>query len=67
METLKAIASRSSVRKYKKDQVSKEALDQVLEAGKAAPVGMALYDDLLIKVIQNEEYLKRLNKGGEAE
>lgn len=63
METLKAIANRSSVRSYKEDQISRKELEQILEAGKAAPVGMALYDDLLIKVIQNKDYLKRLNKG----
>ena len=57
MNTLEVIAKRKSVRSYKPEQISKEALDHIIKAGCAAPVGSGLYDSLHISVIQNESLL----------
>ncbi len=63
METKKAIASRYSVRAYKKDQIAEEKLETILAAGSAAPVGMGRYDSLHVTVIQDEEIRKRISEG----
>jgi len=61
METIKAIAKRSSVRAYKPEQISEDALNFILSAGCAAPVGMKKYDSLHITVIQDKEILGRIS------
>ena len=38
MNTLEAIAKRTSVRSYKPDQIREEDLQKILKAGMAAPV-----------------------------
>lgn len=63
METKKAIASRYSVRAYKKEQIAEEKLETILAAGSAAPVGMGKYDSLHVTVIQDEEIRKRISEG----
>jgi len=40
MDTLDAIKSRRSIRKFKDQEVSKEILDKILDAGRWAPSGM---------------------------
>lgn len=60
METLEAISQRKSVRVYKPEQISDEALDTIVKAGFQAPVGSGQYDSLHITIIQNEAILKRL-------
>ena len=60
MNTLEAIAKRVSVRKYKSEQISEEALEKIIKAGCAAPMAMARYDSLHITVVQNEEVLKQV-------
>ena len=57
METLEAIAKRTSTRKFKETQISEENLQAILKAGIAAPVGSGLYDSLHITIIQNMEIL----------
>ncbi len=61
MDTLKAIAGRSSVRAYTDEQVSAENLNTVLEAGCAAPVGMGQYDKMHITVVQDKGLLSRIS------
>jgi nitroreductase len=60
METIKTIAKRHSVRKYKAEQLPEAALHQILEAGGMAPVGMRAYKDLHMTVIRNADMLKQL-------
>ena len=66
METLKAIAKRKSVRAFAPDQISEEALQTILAAGCAAPVGMGAYDTLHLTVIQNAALLKRISDAANA-
>jgi len=39
METLQAIKSRRSIRKFKSDMIPKDVLDKIIEAGIYAPTG----------------------------
>lgn len=59
MNTLEAIAKRASTRAYKTEQLSKEELQAILDAGCAAPIAMAQYEALHITVIQDKEMLKK--------
>ncbi len=61
METLKAISSRKSVRKYRQEQVDDEKLDAIIAAGISAPVASGKYDSLHITVVQDKALLGRIN------
>lgn len=59
METLKAIAKRKSTRTFNPDrQISEEALQTILAAGCAAPVGHGEYGALHLTVVQDAEVLQ---------
>ena len=60
METLQAIARRTSVRKYRPEQIPEEALQLVLEAGMAAPVGSNDYKSLHLSVVQDAGLIKEI-------
>lgn len=60
MNTLDTIAKRTSIRAYKPMQILEEALDTILKAGMAAPVGSGQYDSLHLTVIQNMELLNEI-------
>ena len=60
MNTLEAIAKRTSVRAYKPDQIPEDALQTILKAGMAAPVGSGAYDSLHITMIQDAVILKEI-------
>lgn len=60
MNALEAIAKRVSVRAYKPEQISEEALSAILAAGCAAPVASGQYDSLHISVIQDAALLNDL-------
>lgn len=60
METIKAISLRKSVRAYKPEQIPKETMDIIVQAGLKAPVASGKYDSLHITVVQNPEVLKRI-------
>jgi nitroreductase len=62
MELMKAIAIRKSTRSFKPDQISSEALDTILKAGCAAPVGMRAYNTVHITVIQNPDLLNKITE-----
>ena len=62
MELIKAIAMRKSTRSYKGEQISEEALNTIIKAGCAAPVGMGDYNSVNITVIQNPNLLDRISK-----
>lgn len=49
-ETLKVLKERRSIRKYKKDQISDEQLNQILEAGTYAPNGMGEQSPVMVVV-----------------
>ena len=67
MNALEAILKRKSTRAYKSEQISEEALEKILKAACASPIGMARYDTLHITVVQNEDVLTRIfNEAEEA-
>lgn len=49
-EVLKAIKERRSIRRFKKEQVTDEELNTVLEAGTWAPTGMGTQDPFIVAV-----------------
>ena len=63
METLKTINTRKSVRSYT-GALSEEALQTVLMAGQAAPVGRAKYETVHMTVIRDKELLHEIDRAG---
>ena len=59
--TVSDIMNRLSIRKYKPEQISREELDTVLQAGICAPTGMNRQSPLVIAV-QNKEVRDRLSR-----
>lgn len=57
MNTLEAIAVRYSCRSYKKEQITKEELNSVLQAAYEAPNADAAYEDIQLSVIQSPDAL----------
>jgi nitroreductase len=62
MELMKAIAMRKSTRDYKPEQISNKALDKIIYAGCAAPVGQGAYNSVHLTVVQNPDLLDRISK-----
>lgn len=60
MEMFEAIALRQSVRAYKEDQITETALENILKAACAAPVGRGKYENMLLTVVQNPEKLAQI-------
>ncbi|MBR3275503.1 MAG: nitroreductase [Eubacterium sp.] len=62
-EVLKVIAERRSCRKFKDDPIPKEIIEQVCEAGAAAPTGMNRQECVIIAVTDKEvrDELSKLN------
>lgn len=60
-ETLRNLKERRSIRSFRKDQVKKEQLDAILEAGMYAPTGMGAQSPVMV-VIQNKELIKKLSR-----
>lgn len=67
METLRAIHSRRSTRKFIQEQISEEFLDTILKAGSAAPVSMGDYSVLHLTVVQSPEVLKKISEAVKSE
>ncbi len=59
-ETLKVLKTRRSIRSYKAQQINKEEIQQILEAGIYAPSGMNR-QPWHFTVIQNKEIIDRLS------
>ncbi len=59
--TVSDIMNRRSIRKYKPEQISREELDTVLQAGICAPTGTNRQSPLVIAV-QNKEVRDRLSR-----
>lgn len=62
-KALENIMTRRSIRRYKPEQITREELKQVIEAGMCAPTGKNLQSPIIIAVQNPEEvkYLSRLN------
>ena len=60
-EVLKVLKERRSIRKFKKEQITDEQLDQILEAGTYAPTGKGAQSPIMV-VVQDEETIKELSK-----
>lgn len=65
MDTMQALLRRVSVKKYKSDQVPKELIDQIIEAGLRAPSGLNKQSPIILAVTNKEvrDELSRLNAG----
>ena len=61
MESLEAIAKRTSSRKFKEIQISEDNLQTILKAGMSAPVGSGAYDSLHILIVQNQNVFSKIN------
>lgn len=61
METLEAIKKRVSVRGYLDKQITDADLDKVLKAGMQAPIGRGKYYGMHITVIQNKDFLEKID------
>ena len=61
METLQAIKSRRSIRKFKSDMIPKDILDKIIEAGTYAPTGRNAQSPIIIAVT-NKEVRDKLSK-----
>ncbi|MEF2879624.1 MAG: nitroreductase [Blautia sp.] len=53
-ETLQDLKTRRSCRKYKAEQITKEELEQILEAGTYAPTGMGKQSPIIVAVQDKE-------------
>ena len=62
-QTLQDLKTRRSCRKYKAEQISKEELEQILEAGIYAPTGMGKQSPVIVAVQDKEtrDLLSKMN------
>lgn len=63
MDAIKNMLTRTSVKKYKPDLVSKEILDQIIEAGTYAPTGRNAQSPIILAVTNKQvrDELSKLN------
>lgn len=66
MNTIDAILSRRSIRKYTGEPATPEEEEKILSAAYAAPVGMGRKDDIYLTVITNRELLSAIEKNAAA-
>ena len=59
-EALEVLRNRRAIRKYKKEQIKREELDAVLEAGIYAPTGVGS-QGVQIVAVQTPEYVERVD------
>ena len=60
-EAINVLKGRRSIRKYKKDQINEDQLNQILEAATYAPTGMGKQSPIMV-VVQDEGTIKELSK-----
>lgn len=60
MEYNKVLSYRQSTRKFKEEQLTEAEVMELLQAANQAPVGSAMYQDIHITVVQNQEVLLTL-------
>ena len=65
MDAMENMLTRSSVKKYKSQQVPKELLDKIIEAGLAAPSGLNKQAAIILVVTDKQvrDELSKLNAG----
>lgn len=61
MNTIEVLKNRRSIKSYKKDQISKEDLKKILEAGTYAPTGMNRQSPVIV-AIQDKNTIEKLSK-----
>ena len=62
MDTLDALVSRKSIRRYKKEQIKENELTTILDAAGTAPVAMGSYGSVRLTVIQNKPFLQKMSE-----
>lgn len=60
MEFDKVIDKRVSTRKFLDKKIEREYLEKIVKAGKKAPVGKSLYENMAITVITNKDFIKEI-------
>lgn len=60
-DTLNTLKERRSIRQYKKEQITDEQLNQILEAGMFAPSGRGAQSAIMV-VVQDEKLIQKLSK-----
>ena len=60
-ETLAIIQKRKSTKGFKPDQIPAAAVDTILKAGEAAPIGMSAFDTIHFTVVQNAELIRKIS------
>ena len=65
MDALQTMLTRKSIKKYKPDPVSRELIDQIIEAGLNAPSGLNKQAPIILAVTNKEvrDQLSKLNAG----
>ena len=63
MELMEAILNLLACRAYEKKQIDQTALDVILQAGNAAPVGHGEYDKMHLTVVQDPAVLEVIDRG----
>ena len=63
MELMNAILNRQACRSYEGKQIDKAALNVILQAGNAAPVGHGEYDKMHLTVVQDPQVLSVIDRG----
>lgn len=61
MEAIQALCTRRSIKGYKTDMPSQDTIDQITQAGMAAPTGMGLQSPLIV-VVKNKALRDELSK-----
>ena len=61
MELLNTLISRHSVRTYNGEPLLSSDLEKLLKAAKAAPVGLGLYDQMHLTVVNNQDFIANAN------
>lgn len=61
MELLNTLISRHSVRTYNGEPLLSSDLEKILKAAKAAPVGLGLYDQMHLTVVNNQDFIANAN------
>ena len=60
-ETIKVLTERRSIRSYKPEQIHREQLEQILQAGQYAPTGMGAQSPVMV-VIQEKPLIDKISK-----
>lgn len=60
-DVLKCLKERRSIRKYKKQQITDQELEQILEAGMYAPTALGMQSPIMV-VVQDPETIQTLSK-----